>query len=122
MMRTGEQIYHCNDWNQDTKVSCTAWCLERQKSAPQHKSLDKTLIPQLSSTFLSTTVSYLQSRAFVWGPLAGSFPFEAQLNEKLQQVDEQLVHHLLSLKIGRYITQGIYHSQGAVSTRRRGEI
>lgn len=30
MISIKKHIYHCNDWNQDTKVSCAAWCLERQ--------------------------------------------------------------------------------------------
>lgn len=62
-------------------------------------------------------VSYLQSRAFVWRSLTGSLPFQAQLNKKLQQVDQQLVDHLLRLKVGRYVTQSVYHSQGTVSTK-----
>lgn len=78
---------------------------------------------QLDKPLDQSWASYLQSRAFVRGPLAGSFPFEAQLNEKLQQVDEQLVYHLFSLKIGRNITQSIDHSQGAVSiTQKQGRL
>ena len=70
---------------------------------------------------LCINVSYLQSRAFVWRSLTGSLPFQAQLNKKLQQVDQQLVDHLLRLKVGRYVTQSVYHSQGTVSTKNRGE-
>lgn len=63
---------------------------------------------------------YLQGGAFVWGPLAGSLPLQAQLNEKLQQVDQQLVHHLLRLQVGCDVPQGVDHSQRAVSAQTRG--
>lgn len=66
------------------------------------------------------TRTHLESRALVRGSLAGSLPFQAQLNEKLQQVDQQLVHHLLRLKVGSDVAQGVYHSQGAVPALTRG--
>lgn len=100
-----------------------AWRGRYQLSAQYPQvAAQKRWILHLSLGAQCITASYLQSGAFVWGPLAGSLPFEAQLNEKLQQVDEQLVHHLLGLEIGCYITQSINHSQWAVSTCERGEI
>lgn len=68
-----------------------------------------------TNTVATHTRTHLESRAFVRGSLAGSLPFQAQLNEKLQQVDQQLVHHLLRLKVGSDVAQGVYHSQGTVS-------
>lgn len=113
-----KHIYHCNDWNQDPKVPRAARCLGGTKNWSQFSFHE-----QLGKPLAQSWASYLQSRAFVRGPLAGSFPFETQLNEKLQQVDEQLVHHLLGLEVGGDIAQSIDHSQGAVPvTQKQGRL
>lgn len=56
----------------------------------------------------------LEGRAFVGRPLAGPLALQAQLHEELQQVDQQLVHHLLSLQVGRDVAQSVDDSQRAV--------